>query len=480
MTDEFFQNNRFAPEPSNGFGDGGEAKLSKEKDAREETGFDDDEIYISRKRSSQNSGNSAKTYYNKTHFNKGACQQAQMQKTSASNASVAFGDDSRARQQSFRYASQSQSNKTIQSNMQRLSRSSSKPVKVNSKKKKRKKWPYILILILVLLVGAFFYVWNSSFFTNETDTGTAGLSPDIGGIDKASINILLVGIDSDERRETNQLTDTILVASFDINNSQIHVLQIPRDTYIGTTYTKTGKINALYSSGGEYTGIDGLAEFIYDDFAIPIDHYATVTMEGFRMLIDAIGGVTVDVPYPIDLDGVTLEPGEQTLDGNESEKFIRQRHGEGYSNGDLDRLNVQRLFMASLVEQLLQTNKMTLISLVPKLAEQISTDMTTGEMTDLVNKATKLSADNIVFEMVPGESTYVNTSAYGKQSVYSIHKDLLTQMINAGYRDGLGSITQEQILVPEIANTVDNYDDVGGSVNEIVGNEQDATVSQKS
>ncbi|MEE1492251.1 MAG: hypothetical protein UGF45_09635, partial [Massilioclostridium sp.] len=65
----------------------------------------------------------------------------------------------------------------------------------------------------------------------------------------------------------------------------------------------------------------------------------------------------------------------------------------------------------------------------------------------------------------------VNTKAYGNQSVYSIHKDLLTDMINEHFRTGTTQITSDQIGVPEIKNSTDIYDDVGGNVDDIIGSE---------
>lgn len=343
------------------------------------------------------------------------------------------------------------------------------------KKKKKSKAPVVIsvmLIVLSVLAIAVVGLWNSRFFVNETDGSAAGLDDAIGNENDKVINFLVVGIDSDQGRESNQLTDTILVASFDVPENRVSVLQIPRDTYIGSDLTSTGKINALYASGpNEYKGIDGLAQYVYDNFRIPIDHYATITMEGFRNAIDGIGGVTVDVPKAIDLDGVILEPGVQTLDGNQAEKFVRQRKGAGYSRGDIDRLEMQRVFMASFVKQFLGTSKAKIASMLPGLSSQMTTDMSVGEMVSIASKASKLSSENINFFMVPGEGTSVNTKAYGNQSVYSIHKDLLTDMINEHFRTGTTQITSDQIGVPEIKNSTDIYDDVGGNVNDIIGSE---------
>lgn len=452
------------------------------------TGFDDDEVFISR-----SNGNSRQNSRSKTNRNTMSAGSYPSKGTASSE--TGFSDDesyiTRPKRNSFNSkvtpttptnSSQSRVEQLPAGENQSVGRKAppqhSAPKK--KKRKKHRKWPYLFLILVILLVGAFFYIWNSSFFQNDTDTGSAGLDPEISSNEKGIVNILFVGIDNDQGRRENMLTDTIMVISVNSEVGQASVLQIPRDTYIGTSYTATGKINALYSSASAYSGIEGLCNFVYDNMGIPLDHYATITMEGLREVIDAIGGVTMDVPYEVNLDGVVLEPGVQTLDGNEAEKLIRQRHGDGYANGDLDRLKVQRLFMASLVEQFLGTSKSTLLSILPGLSDEITTDMSTKTIVDILTKVSGMSADSIGFYMVPGQSTYVNTTSYGRQSVYSIHKQLLAEMINEYFLAGHDPITVDTIKLPELDNDTDAFDDVGGSVNQILGNESDSESASSS
>lgn len=420
------------------------SNFKDDKDQGKPTGFDDNEVYISRPKRVDLQQNA----YREQNYNEGK------------NASY-----------SRMYVESSESynlEERIQSVM-------NKKKKKRKKRKKRRRLLHLFLIFLITLsvfsVGAFYYVWNSSFFQNDTDSGAAGLSPEIAGMGDEVVNILVLGIDNDKGRRENMLTDTIMVVSIDCKQGMANVLQIPRDTYIGTDYTATGKINALYSSNSEYSGIEGLSNFIYENMGIPLDHYITITMEGLRNAIDAIGGVTIDVPYDVDLDGVHLKPGVQTLDGNESEKLIRQRHGEGYENGDLDRLEVQRMFMASLVEQFLGVSKSTLLSMLPKVSDEVSSDLTTGDMVDLLSGVSGMSADSIGFYMVPGQTDYVYTDEYGRQSVYTIHKQALTDLINQYFLAGHDPITIEDIRLPEINVDETAFDDVGGSVNEILNGE---------
>lgn len=360
--------------------------------------------------------------------------------------------------------------KEIYSNSKKARRNmqAGRPVK-RRKRRNPLKFICISVVTVCVLAVAGMAFWNSSLFSDSTDTN-AGLDNSIGTITEEVINILILGIDTDDdtSRDVNNLTDTIMVASFRVNEGTVTVLQIPRDTFVGEEYTATGKINALYSSKSKYSGIDGLAQYIYDNFCIPIDHYATITMNGFRTAIDKIGGIEIQVPETIHLDGVTIEAGLQTLDGNQSEKFVRYR---GYNGADLARLEMQRLFMASMLSQFLGTSKLNLATLVPSLIGDVSTDLVVGEIVTIGSKVLELSSENIVFTMVPGESTYVNTNAYGNQSVYSVHLEPLAEIVNRYFRYDMDPITSSDLGIPEISNTINNYDDAGGTVDEITGND---------
>src|SRR5699024_10159884 len=105
-----------------------------------------------------------------------------------------------------------------------------------------------------------------------------------------------------------KLTDVIMVVQIDLETGSVSALQIPRDTWVGTNVSETGKINAVYG----LSGIDGLAEVIYDRLLIPIDHYVTVDMDGFIAIVDAIGGVTITIDETFTLEGVTFTPGTHT------------------------------------------------------------------------------------------------------------------------------------------------------------------------
>ena len=179
---------------------------------------------------------------------------------------------------------------------------------------------------------------------------TASIDQEIqntGEAQEKTLNFLVTGIDyttTDASAGTSRgkLTDVIMVVQLDLGSNEVDVLQIPRDTWVGTNASSTGKINAVYGR----SGLEGLARTIYDQLSIPLDHYVNVNMDGFINIVDAIGGVEMEITESFTLEGVTFSPGVQTLSGIEAEKFVRERHHR--SGGDIGRINAQRAFHAPL------------------------------------------------------------------------------------------------------------------------------------
>ncbi len=163
---------------------------------------------------------------------------------------------------------------------------------------------------------------------------------------KDRVNILLMGLDAGSYR-----SDTIILASLDNRNKKLNLLSIPRDTRI-IFDGQYDKINHLIGYKGSYLNtIDAVKALT----GLPIHYYAIVDFEGFRSIIDILGGVEIDVPrdmYYNDLDnGIVydLKKGLQVLDGKQAEGFVRYR--SGYADADLGRAKMQQYFLTELVKQ---------------------------------------------------------------------------------------------------------------------------------
>lgn len=225
-------------------------------------------------------------------------------------------------------------------------------------------------------------------------------------------NILFVG--SDE----NNLSDTILIINYDPLNKKINILSIPRDTYYprpGFNAPEEKKINAAFSE----EKIDGLKNAVENLLNIKIDNYVILNYEGFKKIIDTIGGVEVDVPFNMKYDDnsanpplhIDLKKGRQVLDGEKAIQFIRYRHG--YVDGDLGRIKAQHQFLEALLKKILQPS---ILSKVPSLAITISqylkTDLSASEITQYAYQFIKDKPSTIDAIALPGEGGYEGNTSY--------------------------------------------------------------------
>lgn len=334
------------------------------------------------------------------------------------------------------------------------------PVKRSRPKKKKNVFVIVISVVLivacVLTVAAVILLNSKPFSEGEVQESFANEKE----ITKDFVNVLVIGIDSDvnDPSRTELLTDTMMIASFDIKANTMRILQLPRDTYVGDDYA-TGKLNAVYKTGKEGDRMNTLIAKLYDMFKLPIDHYVTITMDGFREAIDAIGGVPMDVPYDVVDEGqVIIQKGQQTLSGSQAEMFVRIRHM--YANQDLGRMFAQRIFMTAMVKELLNSDVSEVLSVVTKVYDKITTDLTIGEAGAYVKKAMKLDMDKIEMYIVPGEGAPNNVH-------YTIHKNETAELLNEKFRPYSSKVPAEELNVIELSHKSDYYDNSGNTMGEI-------------
>ncbi|MBQ8551237.1 MAG: LCP family protein [Clostridia bacterium] len=258
--------------------------------------------------------------------------------------------------------------------------------------------------------------------------------------DTEIVNFLVMGRDKDAWN-----TDVMMIVNFNMRDGSLSVLQIPRDTYTEVdgmhgrlnTMMKI-KRNAAYSEDKSLSqtellkaGMQGTVEALEKSLCIQIDGYAIVNLEGFRNIIDVIGGVYMDVPYDMDYDDpdqnlyIHLSAGPQTLDGAEAEMFVRFR--SGFIQGDIGRVNAQKIFLTALFKQL-QTN-LTLTT-VPQLAEQVVKYVTTDvPLADIIIYAKELlgvDMAKVSMMTLPGKDARATSGAW----YYIMHREDTLSVIN--------------------------------------------------
>jgi len=196
----------------------------------------------------------------------------------------------------------------------------------------------------------------TSFMQSLKDIASPDRKP-LQGEQYGRINILLVGLAGKNYPGAN-LTDSIIVASINPKTFQTALLSIPRDLYVQIPNTASyTKINALYARAEDKdasgkSGIDDLEKTLTDITGQPIDYYIALDFDGFKQIINQLGGIKVQVPkdlhderYPgpnYSYETFDLKQGLQTLDGDTALKFARTRHDE---DGDFGRAYRQQLIL---------------------------------------------------------------------------------------------------------------------------------------
>lgn len=260
-------------------------------------------------------------------------------------------------------------------------------------------------------------------------------------VEEDAVNVLICGLD-----DSAGLTDVIMVASFDVKSGKLNILQIPRDTYIGDGY-KTGKINQVYfMHRQEDEPARALANVIEQQMALPINHYLVVTLSGFRDLIDAMGGVSVDIQQRIEfLPDKVIEPGKQHLNGERAEWFVRYR--AGYKDGDIGRVNAQKIMIDALFQALHDKGRSEMLRLSMQNFSKVETDMTLTKALSFASEAFQLEKTNINVFTLEG---------YGKMhngfAVYEADRQKLIDLLNLHFRPygekvnwlGIPSVPQTQ------------------------------------
>ena len=301
------------------------------------------------------------------------------------------------------------------------------PPRRRRKKKKTPLWlPFAIVMAVIAVVsGVVVYgvgLVNKVEDSIRPDDSTPTIEEEVKTAEEYKgdvVNILVCGIDYEEGRNYSNdptsndgMTDMILYVQFDIKNGALRMLQIPRNSLVttknkkvtlsnGKTYAATNyQINSVALSNGG--SIAALADVIYDQFRLPIDYYVTVDMQALVDMVDNFGGIEVYIPHDMSYGGSKLLKGYRNLNGASAEFFVRCRHGDGYANSDIDRLNMQRYFYAGLFKRARSMGVTDILNQLPLVFKNyIKTDMDITTIAKLVVSFLKIDSSNIILAQTP-------------------------------------------------------------------------------
>lgn len=240
---------------------------------------------------------------------------------------------------------------------------------------------------------------------------------------------LVLGLDQNQC-----LSDSIFIGCFDRDIKKIDVISIPRDTYIKMSQEtinelrKLGKhppssgvmkINAVHSYAGKEYGPIYAKKQIEELLNIKLDYYVAVNITAFRKVVDAVGGIYMDIPKgglyyndPYQNLYIKVPEGKQLLDGKMAEGVVRFR--AGYKRADLQRIEMQQQFMKEFFKQVL--NKQTIVnnlySLIKTFLEEVKTDFKLTEIPKYIKYVKKFDSESINFYTLPGTPKMINGASY--------------------------------------------------------------------
>ncbi|MDU1846688.1 MAG: LytR family transcriptional regulator [Niallia nealsonii] len=255
-------------------------------------------------------------------------------------------------------------------------------MKSNKDEKNKRKWLriiWITLLILLIGIGIYIYVvWNS--LTNAIETMHDSVERDTkrnGALSletKEPFSVLVLGVD--ERDGDKGRSDSMIVLTVNPKKESIKMLSIPRDTRTDIVgHGTVDKINHAYAFGGVAMSMDTVEKFL----DIPIDFYMQINMDGFKDVVDAVGGVTVNNDLDFTYSGVHFPEGQISLDGNDALKFSRMRKED--SRGDFGRQLRQRLIIQAVIKEGASFNSLKNFGgILEALSKNIKTNITLNEM----------------------------------------------------------------------------------------------------
>lgn len=290
-----------------------------------------------------------------------------------------------------------------------------------AKKKKSKRKRILLTSLAVVLVLVLAGVGAAWAYVTQIDNNLRDdLDPDL--LSSLSVTdspsspfyMLLIGVDKSQDREDSNVyggayrTDSMILARIDPKEKEATLISIPRDTQVTIDGHGTQKINAAYAFGGPSGAVNAVSKLA----GVPISHYAEIDFDGFKAVVDALGGIDVNVPMEIndDMAGGHVDAGEQTLNGDQALILCRSRHAYdsiGDGKGDEMRAANQRMVLTAIAKKIMSSDVATMTNTVSTLADYISTDFSVTGIVGLAQSMVGIDTDNGIYTAaVPTTSEY--------------------------------------------------------------------------
>lgn len=266
-------------------------------------------------------------------------------------------------------------------------------------------------IMIALVVGAVMFLFQppksgSSIGPRKPDTAT----------------ILLVGADA-----AADNTDTMMLLYLSGSEKQVSLLSLPRDSLTVTSSGKNAKLNSAYSRNGRgEEGIQGLMDYVENIIGYRPDGYMMVDMTVVPQIVDIMGGVDVEVPMDMEVDGVELKAGMQHLDGTQALTLLRFR--KGYAMADLGRVEMQRTVLKACIQQWTSPQHIgDAFQALSLVTNETGTSLNTSNFL-WMGKTLLFNMGNFTTETLPGVPEYIDGVSY-----YIVDLEDTADLINESY-----------------------------------------------
>src|SRR3989338_10134656 len=276
--------------------------------------------------------------------------------------------------------------------------------------------------------------------------------PELAGEQNDRINILILGMGGPGHNGP-YLTDTIIIASIKPSTGQIAMVSVPRDLGVEIPDYGAQKINQANAYGeAKQTELGAVFArgIIEDTFDLKLPYYIRVDFQAFREIIDAVGGIKIDVartftdrefPAPGDnYQSLTFTTGVQTMDGERALQYTRSRHGDNGEGSDFARAKRQQKVILALKEKILSfqtlANPVRISKIIKSLDKHINTNLELTEVISFLKIGRTVNLSNIITLVFDVEENKFLESAYTEAGVYILRprlgnfKDMRTAIKN--------------------------------------------------
>ena len=273
----------------------------------------------------------------------------------------------------------------------------------------------LALLILLLLVGGGIAIYINVISGNLHKGVTQDVRDALVKTEysKEPFYMLLLGTDESQERATDETyggsfrSDSMMLARIDCPNKKVTLISLERDTLLDMGDAGWQKLNAASAIGGPAYAIEMVSKMAHDT---PISHYALIDFDGFCDVVNALGGIDVDVPIEIDDDdaGGYLAAGPQTLNGDQALILCRSRHAyEEYGSGNSYRSANQRMVLSAIAQKILASDIGTIASTVGTLSKYLSTDLGINDIIGIAQALRGLDMSSDMYTaMQPTTSLY--------------------------------------------------------------------------